>query len=44
MSYIDAKVKKQFDTLSPELQRAILDQNVNINTLQDLIRELEKLA
>ena len=30
-------VRSQFDSLSPELRKAILDRNVKINTLYDLI-------
>jgi hypothetical protein len=44
MSYIDPKVRKQFDTLSPELQKAIMDKNIPINSLQDLIRVLDNIA
>jgi len=44
MAYIDSKVKRQFDSLSPELRKAINDKNVDINSLQDLIRILESIV
>jgi len=44
MPYIDPKVKKQFDSLSPELQKAITDKNVDIRSLQDLIGILESIV
>ncbi|NLM61808.1 MAG: hypothetical protein GX193_06990 [Clostridiales bacterium] len=44
MSHIDPKMKKHFDSLSPDLQKAIMDKGVTINTLQDLIRVLEQIV
>lgn len=44
MSYVDPKVQKQFDTLSPDLQKAIMDKNIPIHSVQDLIRVLDNIA
>lgn len=44
MSYVDPKIKKQFDSLSPELQKALIDKDVALNNLQDLIKALETIA
>lgn len=44
MSYISPKVQPQFDTLSPELQAAILEKNVSLHSLYDLIGALEELV
>lgn len=37
MTHVSPMVRSQFDSLSPELRKAILDRNVKINTLYDLI-------
>jgi hypothetical protein len=44
MSHIDPSMKKHFDSLSPELQKAVMDKGIPINTLQDLIRVLEQIV
>lgn len=44
MSYINPKVRPQFDSLSPGLQQAVLSKGVSIHTLYDLIRVLEDLV
>ena len=44
MSYVNPKLKSQFDSLSPELQEAILARDVNLHTLYDLIGVLEDLV
>jgi predicted RecB family endonuclease len=44
MSYVDPSVRKQFDTLSPELQKAILVKDVSIRSLKDLIKVLENFV
>lgn len=43
MSSISPKVRSQFDSLSVELQNAILARNVTINTLYDLIGVLDDI-
>ena len=37
MTHVSARVRSQFDSLSPELKKAILARNLKINTLHDLI-------
>ena len=44
MSYVDPKIKTQFESLSIDLKNAILDKNVQLYTLNDLIRELELIV
>ena len=44
MSYIDPKIKPQFETLSVDLKNAILERDVQLYTLNDLIRELENIV
>lgn len=44
MSYIDPKIKPQFESLSVDLKNAILERNVQLYTLNDLIRELESIV
>lgn len=44
MTTISPKVRSHFDTLSPQLQSAILEKNVTINTLYDLIGVLSELV
>lgn len=41
MSYVSPKMRPQFESLSIELKNEILKQNVEIHTLQDLIKSLE---
>lgn len=42
MSYVDPKLRNQFESLSIDLKNAILERNVQIYTLNDLIRVLEE--
>lgn len=44
MSYIDPKIRPQFESLSIDLKNAILEQNVQLYTLNDLIRVLENIV
>lgn len=43
MSSISPKIRSKFDSLSVELQNAILVRNVSINTLHDLIGVLDDI-
>lgn len=44
MSHVNPKMKKHIDSLSPELQKAVLDKGIPIDSLQDLIFVLEQIA
>lgn len=44
MSTIGPNVKQQFDSLSPDLQKVILERNVTIKTLNDLVKCLETIV
>lgn len=44
MSYIAPAVQAKFETLSIDLKNEILQKDVQINTIHDLIRELEKIV
>ena len=44
MSYVDPKIKDQFESLSVELKDAILARNVQLHSLSDLIRVLEEMT
>lgn len=44
MSYINPDLRQQFESLSIDLKNAILTQESRIDTLQDLIAALEKIA
>ena len=44
MSYVDPKIKKQFDSLSPELQDEILKRDVKLYSLKDLMDCLQKIV
>lgn len=44
MLNINPSVKNQFNSLSPELQSIIEQRNVELNTIQDLIRVLEEIT
>lgn len=44
MSYVDPKIRTQFESLSIDLKNAILERNVQLYTLTDLIRELELIV
>jgi hypothetical protein len=44
MSYINPKLRTQFESLSVDLKNEILSRNVRIETLQDLIGVLEQIS
>lgn len=44
MSYIAPQMQEKFETLSVNLKNDILKRNVQINTMQDLIRVLEEIV
>jgi hypothetical protein len=44
MSYVNPKLKPQFESLSQGLQDEILSRNVSIHSLYDLIGVLEKIV
>jgi len=44
MSYVAPAVKDKFETLSVELKNAILERNVEINTIHDLINVLDAIV
>lgn len=44
MSYVNPKLRPQFESLSQGLQDAILARDVRINTLYDLIGVLDALV
>lgn len=44
MSYVDPKIRPQFETLSVELKNEILSRNVQLHTLHDLIAVLAQIA
>lgn len=44
MSYIDPKVKTQFESLSIDLKNEILSRDVKLYTLTDLIKCLEDIV
>lgn len=44
MSYVDVKIKEQFETLPIELKNEILERNVQLYTITDLIGVLEIIA
>jgi hypothetical protein len=43
-SYIAPGLQEKFETLSMDLKNSILSRNVQINTVQDLIRVLEDIV
>lgn len=43
-SYIAPELQHKFETLSIDLKNAILERNVQLNTLQDLVNVLEKIC
>lgn len=43
-SYIDPKLQNRFESLSINLKNAILEKNVQLYTLQDLIKCLESIV
>lgn len=44
MSYVAPEVQPKFQTLSIQLKDAILERNVQINTIHDLIQVLEDIV
>lgn len=44
MSYVNPKLRYHFESLSIDLKNEILKRNVHINTMDDLINELRKIA
>lgn len=44
MSYVAPAVRDKFETLSVELKNAILERNVEINTIHDLINVLDAIV
>lgn len=44
MSYVAPAVKDKFETLSVELKNAILQRNVEINSIHDLINVLDTIV
>lgn len=44
MSYVNPAIKEKFESLSIDLKNKILSRNVQLNTLQDLIRVLEDIV
>ena len=44
MSYVNPRLRPQFESLSQGLQDAILERDVRIETLQDLIGVLDALV
>lgn len=44
MSYVNPMIKEQFETLSIELKNAILERDVQLNSMADLIRVLEEIV
>lgn len=43
-SYVAPALRDKFETLSVDLKDCILEQNVHLNTLQDLIDVLEEIV
>lgn len=44
MGTIGPKIQRHFDTLPPELQQAVLERGGQMETLDDLMRVLERIA
>lgn len=44
MSYVAPAIKDKFESLSINLKNRILAENVNLNTIHDLINVLEKIV
>lgn len=44
MAYVDPSVQERMETLSPELQEAILKRNIPLNNIHDLIHCLEAIV
>ena len=43
-SYVSPKIRDKFESLSIDLKNDILERNVQLYTLQDLIRVLEQIG
>ena len=43
-SYISPAIRDKFETLSVDLKNAILERDVQLNTMYDLIAVLEKIV
>ena len=43
-SYVSPKIRDKFESLSIDLKHDILERNVQLYTLQDLIRVLEQIV
>lgn len=43
-SYVAPEMKEKFETLSIDLKNAILERNVQINTIHDLINVLDVIV
>ncbi|MBS6956160.1 MAG: molecular chaperone GroEL [Clostridium sp.] len=43
-SYVSPKIRDKFESLSIDLKNDILARDVQLNTLQDLIRVLEQIV
>ncbi len=43
-SYVSPKIRDEFESLSIDLKNDILERNVQLYTLQDLIRVLEQIV
>lgn len=43
-SYVSPKVQDKFETLSVDLKNAILERNVQLDSIHDLIRVLEEIV
>lgn len=44
MSYVNPKIRSQFESLSVDLKNEILSRDVQLNTLYDLITVLEQIV
>jgi hypothetical protein len=44
MSYVSPAVKEKFETLPIELKNAILERNVELNSIYDLINVLDAIV
>lgn len=44
MSYVSPVIEGQFNTLAPELKSYILEMDVQLYTLQDLMRVLQEIV
>lgn len=44
MSYVDPSIKDKFESLSVNLKNVILERNVQLYTMNDLIKVLEEIV